>query len=241
MTAKSAPNVSSPPPPSPSCTALKRSLDKENISPVPLPFRSDSTVDILAIIKSALLQFNSNIIHLGSSRSYKNSKFLKVDLTQAAAVPRESVYDSEMYRVLVNWLTYSLNIEVTGQWHLKSIGSDGGFHHSYCDLVLKHPSASKPFAILELLATAIPSTLKKHFSQVSTYAQCLCPDEFWVVHFSRADDLLSSPYWPDESLLHQKLGMIHIWHDKEFKNVRLNAKFSFLNEIKTISNMQILP
>jgi hypothetical protein len=185
---------------------LKRPLEKENFSPKILPLRSDSSVDIVEVTKLLIPQLNANIIHLGSSRAYKNSKFLKVDSAQAVAVPRESVYDAEMYRVLVNWLAYSFNIELTGQWHLEFIGHDGGHHHSYCDLTLKRPDEETPFAILELLATASTSTLKKHLDQIFSYAYHLRPKELWIIHFSRADDTLTKPFWPDDSLLEKNWG-----------------------------------
>jgi hypothetical protein len=94
-------------------------------------------------------------------------------------VPRKSVYDAELYRVFVNWLKHVHSVKVTGQWHLKQLGL---------------------IVILELIATASCSTLNKHFLQIFNYAQQLHPQELWIVHFSREDNLLSSPHWPSEEL-----------------------------------------
>lgn len=192
------------------------------------------------MMKLLIPQFNANIIYLGSSRSYKKPQFLKANSTQNVLVPRESVYDAEMYRVLVNWLAYSFNIEITGQWHLEFVGHDGGYHHSYCDLTLKYPNDETPFAILELLATASTSNLKKHVDQILSYARQLHPKELWIIHFYQTDNILSEPFWPDDSLLGKGLGMIHIWHNVDFTNVKLSAKYLFNNEIKIIKDHQIL-
>jgi hypothetical protein len=192
------------------------------------------------MMKLLIPQFNANIIYLGSSRSYKKPKFLKRNSAQNVLVPRESVYDAEMYRVMVNWLVYSFNIEITGQWHLEFVGQDGGYHHSYCDLSLKYPDDEAPFAILELLATASTSNLKKHVDQILSYANQLHPKELWIIHFYKTDNISPKPFWPDDSLLEKGLGMIHIWHNEYFTEVKLSAKFLFNNEIKIIKDYQIL-
>ncbi|CAG8517749.1 8307_t:CDS:2 [Racocetra fulgida] len=54
---------------------------------------------------------------------------------QDVKVPRESVYDAEMYRILHNWLVKVHNFEVTGQCHLEQV-CDGEYDHLYCDLAI---------------------------------------------------------------------------------------------------------
>jgi hypothetical protein len=160
----------------------------------------------------------------------------------ASKVPRESVYDAEMYRLLINWLKKCHDIDIISQWHLESIASDGFYHHSYCDLTLKDSNQSSPLAILELVATATTASLEKHFNQIFKYAQQLHPTEFWLVHFSCEDNFILDPYWPEKKLQQDGLNVVHFWHDKNFKNVRMSAKFSNTNNvIEEIIDHQILP
>ncbi|CAG8629423.1 3186_t:CDS:2, partial [Diversispora eburnea] len=70
---------------------------------IPLQVNS-SAINILEVMKSAVRTFNKNTIARGSSRSYKSSNHLQVDSKCNVHVPRESVYDAEMYRILHNWL-----------------------------------------------------------------------------------------------------------------------------------------
>ena len=94
-------------------------------APADIPFRNDGSVDILEILKTAVRDFDQGIIALGSSRSYKSSNHLYVNSEHYIKVPRESTYDAEMYRVLVNWLRKIHGYEITGQWHLKQVCDDG--------------------------------------------------------------------------------------------------------------------
>lgn len=77
--------------------------------------------------------------------------------------------------------------EITGQWHLEEISSDGNWHHLYCDLTIKRPDNHHPSAILELIATTYVPKIRKHFDRVLKYADQLCPEEVWIMHFSRED------------------------------------------------------
>lgn len=123
------------------------------------------------MLKLVVSIFDKNTITLGSTRSYKQSNHLRVESECNVKVARESVYDAEMYRVLLNWLTKVHNYEVTGQWHLEDIYEDGDWHHLYCDLSIKKPDDPNPLALLELVATTSISKLKKHFDQVFQYAK----------------------------------------------------------------------
>ena len=72
---------------------------------------------------------------------------------QNVKVPRESTYDSEMYRILTNWLVKVHGFEVTGQWHLEQVCDDGDYHHFYCDLTIKKAEEPNPVAVIEILAS----------------------------------------------------------------------------------------
>ncbi|CAG8609162.1 4574_t:CDS:2 [Ambispora gerdemannii] len=199
--------------------------DIEHLFPgVDVPLRVDKSTNILEVLKLAIRTFDQATITLASVRAYKESNHLRVDSETNAKVPRESVYDAEMYRVLLNWLKIIHKFEITGQWHLGQVCEDGDYHHLYCDLTIKKSDSPNPVAVLELLATASPPKLDSHFEQVFKYAQQLNPLEVWVVHFSREDGVVENPYWPCKQLQERGLNVVHLWHDKEFKNVRMSAR-----------------
>ncbi|CAJ0832895.1 11583_t:CDS:2 [Entrophospora sp. SA101] len=189
-----------------------------------VPMQANGSVNILEVVKSVVRTFDKNTIAQGSFRSYKSSNHLCIDSKKRAKVPRESVYDAEMYRILHNWLVKVHGFEITGQWHLESICADGDFHHFYCDLTIKKHDATNPVAILELLATVSQPKLDNHFEQVFKYAEQLCPLEVWIVHFSREDAVVTDPYWPCNELQDKGLNVIHLWHNKEFTNVRMSSR-----------------
>ncbi|CAG8770299.1 14970_t:CDS:2, partial [Racocetra persica] len=159
-----------------------------------MPLQANGGVNTLEIIKSAVRVFDQKTIALGSTCSYKCSNHLQVESKYDECIPRESVYDAEMYRILHNWLA-------------------------------KKPDNPYPEAVLEVVATGSISTLKKHFDRVIKYTDQLCPEEVWIVHFSREDSIVSDPYWPSEKLQDRGLNVIHFWHDEGFEDIRMSARF----------------
>ncbi|CAG8749272.1 7065_t:CDS:2, partial [Ambispora leptoticha] len=147
---------------------------------VDVPLRVDKSIDILEMLKLAVCTFDQATIALGSSRAYKRSTHLRVNSEPNAKVPRESVYDSEICRVLQNWLKIINNFRVTGQWHLEQVGEDGWY---------------------------------------------------------RRKSLLAC-----KQLLERGLNVVHFWHNKEFKNVRMSVKSrDATGNFNIIINEQILP
>ena len=65
----------------------------------------------------------------------------------------------------------------------------------------------------------------KHFDRVIKYADQLRSQEIWIVHFSREDSVASDPYWPSTKLQDRGLNVVHFRHDKDFRNVRMSARF----------------
>ncbi|KAF0421766.1 P-loop containing nucleoside triphosphate hydrolase protein [Gigaspora margarita] len=125
-------------------------------------------MDVFEVVKVTVRTFDQKTIALGSSRFYKSSNHLLVNSKQNAKVPREGTYDAEMYRILTNWLTKVHGYEITGQWHLDGICDD----------------------VIEILASGSVPKIKKHFDHVSKYVNQLCPEEVWIVHFSREDSIV---------------------------------------------------
>ncbi|CAG8505327.1 5276_t:CDS:1, partial [Cetraspora pellucida] len=200
-----------------------------------IPMRDNGSVDIFEVIKSAVHTFDLKTIALGSSRSYKSSNHLQVDSKCNTNVPRESVYDAEMYRILHNWLAKVHGFEITGQWHLEGMCDDGDYHHFYSDLTITKKDDSNPLAVLELIVTGSLSTLEK---QNFKYIDKLRPLEVWIVHFSREDSVVSSPYWLCKE---KRLNVVHFWHNKEFTNIKMSARFqNAIGEFCEVINEQIV-
>ena len=157
-----------------------------------LPLRSNQSLDTFEVLKTVVRHFDTDMIVQGSLFSYKSSNHLVVDSQCYNKVPRESVYDAEMYRILVNWLKLMHHINIVSQWHLNHIGKDGDPHHLYCDFAIKFNSSTFPIAILELVVTASSTDLERHYIRIFEYASQLCPDEIWIIHFSCEDNFV--PY-----------------------------------------------
>ncbi|ORZ11009.1 hypothetical protein BCR41DRAFT_356765 [Lobosporangium transversale] len=86
-------------------------------------------LDILETMKIALRFFDKNLIMQAGSRSYKGSgETVKVMGNCNVSVPRESVYDTELMRVLTNWLNKAEEYEIIGQWHLREL-EDHKYNH----------------------------------------------------------------------------------------------------------------
>ncbi|RIB17010.1 hypothetical protein C2G38_2038091 [Gigaspora rosea] len=228
--------------PSAPIAGKKRSIGNIMDISIDVPLRKNGSINILEVLKVVVHEFDQGTIALGSTRSYKNSNHMYVDFEHHNKVPRESTYDAEMYRILANWLRKVHGYEITGQWHLEQVCDDGNYHHYYCDLTIKKPDNPHPEALIELLATASVSKLNGHFDQVFKYAEHLCPQEVWIVHFSREDFVVTKPYWPSQKLQDRGLNVIHFWHDKDFRNVHMSARFrDVTGKFCEIIDEQILP
>jgi hypothetical protein len=71
----------------------------------PTPVR-ETRGDVLAILVEALKCFDKNLIKSAYDHSFKFSK-VYVNGSLRAQVPRESVYNTELMRILCNWLRTS--------------------------------------------------------------------------------------------------------------------------------------
>nr|CAG8507490.1 6128_t:CDS:2 [Entrophospora candida] len=186
---------------------------------VEIPFHSSSnTLDILEVLKQVVRIFDKKIIEVTSCHSFKMAHVF-VEASKDRRVPRESVYDSELYRILSNWLSIK-NFQITGQWHLIS-RTGGRNNHKYSDIIINSPD--HPTVVLELLATAKQSELDEHFERALTYAKLLSAGETWVIHFSCEDKITENPYWPADRELKKGLRVVHFWHDLYFTKIKMIA------------------
>ncbi|CAH1766624.1 5577_t:CDS:2 [Entrophospora sp. SA101] len=123
------------------------------------------TMDTLDVLLNVIPFFEKDIIGYASAHSFKKAP-VPVGGYNGVNVPRESVYQTELDRILVKWLGTQRNFEVTGQWHLTQPQKkkNKGGKHQYCDIVIMGPdSSSQPIVILELLATGTQNNLDEHY------------------------------------------------------------------------------
>uniref|UniRef100_U9TG30 Uncharacterized protein n=1 Tax=Rhizophagus irregularis (strain DAOM 181602 / DAOM 197198 / MUCL 43194) TaxID=747089 RepID=U9TG30_RHIID len=168
-------------------------------------------------------------------KSYKVADDLYVNGIKNIQVPQESVYDTELCRVLVNWIVKAGGIEVDGQWHIVENCDNRRNKHLYSNIVI---TADHQRIVLELLATATQNDLDEHFKSVLKYAELLSADEIWIVHFMCEDGYTARKlHWP----LNDKINVIHFFHNRRMLNVLMNARYADSNcTIKFIVD-QVVP
>jgi len=141
-----------------------------------LPHRHTGDVDVLSVLIESLKFFDKALILSASFCSYKTPK-VKTPSSHGPDVPRESVYDTELMRILANWLR-KYDWSVNSQWHLENNSK----RHS--DIVLKKGSWTI------VLATEEPSSVESHIRKTPECAALLSANEAWVVHFTRQENTI---------------------------------------------------
>jgi hypothetical protein len=170
-----------------------------NAPSVAPPRVNEAALDVLGVLIESLKFFDKDLICLAASRSHKESS-VKVSGSPDGHVPRESVYNTELTRILSNWLQGLNWWTVTGQWHLRNDLKE----HEYSDIVIKKPKYRT--VVLELLATGDRHSVQSHIEKTPEYMALLSADEAWVVHFTCQDPY--PPVWESPA----GLGMWFISH-----------------------------
>jgi hypothetical protein len=165
------------------------------------------------MLVESLKVFDKDLISKAASRSYKKSK-VKVHSLFDRRVPRESVYETELIRILTNWLTKS-GWTVTGQWHLR----DGDMRNKYFDIVIKRTDYET--ILLELLATGEPKFVESHIQKTPEYMALLSASTAWVIHFTC--EMNYTPIWQSSDLLSRGINVVHFSHNFEFTEVQMSA------------------
>jgi hypothetical protein len=196
-----------------------------------VPKKLDGTLDIIGILKMAVQHFDKEIIYRAFDRSFKTAHVC-VKGQKGILVPQESVYDTELNRILINWIAKQIGSEVTGQWHIVEHCTGKKDKHTYSDIVIK---TLKQTIVLELLATATEKELDGHFVKVLDYAEELSANEMWIVHFTCEDYI--TPYWPSDRKF-DKINVVHFFHDQMLKNIQMNVRsvstpgtFNYIDDI----------
>ncbi|CAG8640408.1 10353_t:CDS:2, partial [Paraglomus brasilianum] len=172
-----------------------------NAPSILIPNRADGSLDTWRVLKECFQFFDKDLLRIATALSYKSSE-VHVRGRTKLQVPRESVYNTELIRLLTNWL--------------------GNEKHKYCDVVIK--KKDKPTILLELLASGNEDTIQAHIDKTPRYKSLASADEAWIVHYTCEDGYLDGvkPYW-DEKAIMQGINMVHFWHDLEFTTARMSA------------------
>ncbi|CAG8678044.1 3304_t:CDS:10, partial [Gigaspora margarita] len=184
---------------------------------------STGNLDILETLKQIVSIFDQETIK--SCNSFKLARVL-VNNANNREVPRESIYDAELYRIMSNWLG---RFTVMGQWHLKYRAS-GHINNKYVDIVISRPD--HPTIALELLAIATKKELKEHYERALLYDKKLPADDIWIVHFTCEENAISEPCWPTKSQLQKGLRAA-VGRD-EFSSLQLISDLSTVNSNNTL-------
>ena len=175
---------------------------------IPVPI----ILDIPFVLTEVLKCFDKDLIQSAYSCSFKTS-MVPVNGSYHSQVPRESIYDTELMRILCNWLRRG-GWSVTGRWHLKT--PDG--KHKYSDAVLQKGEHSP--IVLEFVATADAKTIRAHIEKTPGYMGLLSADEGWVIHFTCEDGF--TPTWQTPDELSRGVNVIHVSHREAFKKITLH-------------------
>jgi len=167
----------------------------------------------LSVLIDSFKFFDKALILIASDCSYKKPK-MKIYGWYGGYVPRESVYDTELMRILANWLR-KYDWSVSGQWRLE----DNLKRHKYY-IVLKKASRT---IVLELLATGEPSSVKSHIRKTPENMALHSANEAWVVHFTRQEDY--HPIWQSDTELSKGINVVHLAHDLGFTKVVMSARW----------------
>ncbi|KIM39967.1 hypothetical protein M413DRAFT_446873 [Hebeloma cylindrosporum] len=173
-------------------------------------------IHVLGILVESLKTFDKDLMRCASFRSYKKPKVKVLDAPYGN-VPRESVYDTELMRILSNWFGNGHEWSVTGQWHLQNDANK----HEYSDIVLK--KEDHPTIVLELLATEEPSFVQSHIEKTPERMELVSAEEAWVVHFTCEQDY--HPIWQSDAELLQGVNVVHFAHDIDFTKAAMSARW----------------
>lgn len=125
---------------------------------------------------------------------------------------RKSIYDTELMRILCNWLTRG-GWSVTGQWHLKT--PDG--RHEYSNAVLRK-GQNTPI-VLEFVATADAKVMR---ARIEKTMGLVSADAGWVFHLTC--EVSVAPTWQTRDELRRGVNVIHVSHKEDFRKITLYSK-----------------
>ena len=211
----------------------------KSVPTVAVPTINNDSLDTLKVLKEAIRCFDKEIISRAFFRSFKIAKNVLVKGQKNYLVPRESIYDTELNRILVNWIVKQNSYEVISQWHMIENHVGEKDKHYYSDIIIKKLSQT---IIIELLATSTKSTLSEQFSRVLKYADNLSASEIWIIHFTCEDNATLKPHYPLNNEEFERLNIVHFLHNEKFDKVQMSAQLKNTFDVITyINNEQIIP
>lgn len=178
--------------------------------PGPLPLRDNGSLDVVATLEKAVGLFDRQ--HMADARwtSFKSSGNITVNNMKKRQVPRESVYNTELMRILSNWFI-PFDWKVTSQWHMDNESNK----HKFSDITLTYEGVTgRTTFVLALLATGTDKDIDSHINKMPVYAKHQSATEAWMIHFTCEDD-----FAPVEPSLDEGINVLHFVHDLDWAKV----------------------
>jgi hypothetical protein len=165
-----------------------RVVRKLTSRPVPNspPPMSNNTLDICALLKTAILSFDSSFV-ADSKRS--SSKIIGNE-----TIPQEAAYQAELERILRCWLPNSVKVITQHNFAGRKI----------CSIVIL-PSRDERI-VLEIVVSET-ANIEEHFFRAREYANILHAKECWALYIT-TDSEIKCPT-PDDSLDIKVLNVYH--------------------------------
>lgn len=193
---------------------------------------SGKSLHVLNAVTQSLKCLDKDLVCLAPSRPYKSSK-VKVGGSNCIKVPRESIYATELMRILSNWLKTHDGWTVNGQWHLQTPVQKHKLE--YTDIVLRRDD--NPPTVLEPLATGDRNFVHLHIEKITEYMALLKANEAWVIHFTCEDN--HDPVWQSDMELDNGVNVVHLCHNLEFTEVSMMARWKDSTHVTQLDNQTI--
>lgn len=175
--------------------------------------RGNNSLDIVETLKKAVGRFDRQHIADAHRTAFKSSGGIAVNKMKQRQVPRESVYDTELMRILSIWFT-PFEWEVTSQWHMGNESNE----HASSDIVLTHKRVTgRTTIILGLLATGTGEDINSHINKMPEYAKLRSATEAWTIHFTCEDGF--APVEPSPDVLSKGVNVLHFVRDLDWTRV----------------------
>ncbi|CAG8561128.1 7715_t:CDS:2 [Ambispora leptoticha] len=139
-------------------------------------FKMSSVLSLKYITNLVIQFFDQDIISGAFYLLFKIVRDVYVNGYKNQRVPRESVYDTEMHRILINWISKQRNFKVTCKWHKEEHCANEKDKHTCSDIVMKTPYQK---IVLDL---ATKTQLDAHFVRALEYGNKLSAEDVWIVH-----------------------------------------------------------
>ncbi|KAK0463691.1 uncharacterized protein EV420DRAFT_1103486 [Desarmillaria tabescens] len=160
----------------------------------------DGKIDALDAIKKATRRFDWGLLYHSDG-----------------APLRQGLYDTELARILMNWMNTSEGWSATSDWHSGTIGM-----HSYI-IIKKGTPPAEHTIVIAVLATRDAAFAHLRLLGLIEYKELMGADEAWLVQYSREDDFRK--IWRSYDPLEKGVNVIYFQHGVYFPRNKMSARW----------------